>query len=313
MPRRNRRPRRIRPARFPRQIERQYAAKQRALYGQLYRLFDDLLIPRLPEIARMAGTRADAMRLDQSPWRAMLNQLFGQMRARWEKAADLARENARLAGQQVSTHNREQIRRQMRQAVGFDMFADDPDLVDLMEQFEADAVSQIVTIDASEFPKIERIVANGFQSGIRASDIADQLVDATGTIVNRAMFWARDQIGTLNAQLTQSRQESLGINEYTWRTSLDERVRESHRQLEGTTHSWDDPPTVGKRQVHPGEDYICRCTADPKIPGVEMEMTSPADVPRNPELVKRARARAKRLRDEKRRPYSPPRNAPPVL
>ena len=45
----------------------------------------------------------------------------------------------------------------------------------------------------------------------------------------------------------------------------------------------------------------CRCTATPKIPGVDAPETSPADVPRDPDLVKRKRARDKRRRERNRR------------
>ena len=300
---RHRRRRKMRPPRFPLNVERKFVSDQRALVRSLYGLFDELLIPRLPELARAAGVREDAARLDQSYWRTLLTQIFGDIRARWEGAAELARQNARVAAEGVSLHNREQIARQMRSAVGFDLFYDDPDLVDLMEGFEAANVSHIKTIEATAFPQIERIVSDGFRRGQRANTVADQLVNALGVTQSKAEFWARDQIGSLNGQLTRSRQKSLGVNSYVWRTSRDERVRESHRQLEGTVQSWDDPPTVGKRQVHPGEDYLCRCDAEVLIPGDEdeIEKTGPADVPRNPELVKRKRAADRRRRERNRK------------
>ncbi|WP_149789218.1 minor capsid protein [Lutimaribacter pacificus] len=49
---------------------------------------------------------------------------------------------------------------------------------------------------------------------------------------------------------------------YIWRTRDDGKVRSSHAAREGQVFSWDDPPVGG----HPGEDYNCRCTADPYYP-----------------------------------------------
>ena len=72
----------------------------------------------------------------------------------------------------------------------------------------------------------------------------------------------RDQTGKAIGQLTQARHRQIGIEEYTWRTSQDERVRPSHAALDGTRHRWDSPPSVG----HPKEDIQCRCVAIPYIP-----------------------------------------------
>lgn len=49
---------------------------------------------------------------------------------------------------------------------------------------------------------------------------------------------------------------------YIWRTRRDGKVRSSHAEREGQVFSWEDPPEGG----HPGEDYGCRCTAEPYLP-----------------------------------------------
>ena len=40
-------------------------------------------------------------------------------------------------------------------------------------------------------------------------------------------------------------------NYYIWRCQSDDKVRETHCELDGKVFSWDNPPEVG----HPGEDY----------------------------------------------------------
>ncbi len=50
---------------------------------------------------------------------------------------------------------------------------------------------------------------------------------------------------------------------YIWRTRGDGRVRASHAANNGRIFSWDNPPPMG----HPGEDYNCRCTAEPYVRG----------------------------------------------
>lgn len=71
---------------------------------------------------------------------------------------------------------------------------------------------------------------------------------------------ARDQTNKLTGQLTQIRQESLGIRKFIWRTSGDNRVRETHQQFEGRTYLWSNPPEGG-----PGFPIQCRCTAQAVI------------------------------------------------
>ena len=58
---------------------------------------------------------------------------------------------------------------------------------------------------------------------------------------------------------------------YIWRTRRDGKVRSSHAEREGQIFSWDNPPEGG----HPGEDFGCRCTAEPYLPEASefMEIT----------------------------------------
>ena len=71
----------------------------------------------------------------------------------------------------------------------------------------------------------------------------------------------RDQTSKAVGQFTHARHRQLGIQEYTWRTAQDERVRATHVALNGTPQSWDSAPGVG----HPGYDVLCRCVAIPVI------------------------------------------------
>jgi Phage Mu protein F like protein/Colicin E5 ribonuclease domain len=46
---------------------------------------------------------------------------------------------------------------------------------------------------------------------------------------------------------------------YIWRTRGDNKVRASHAANNGKIFAWESPPSTG----HPGEDYGCRCWAEP--------------------------------------------------
>jgi uncharacterized protein with gpF-like domain len=80
-------------------------------------------------------------------------------------------------------------------------------------------------------------------------------------------------VSSFNTALYKDEQTSLGLNEYIWRTALDEKVRRSHRPLEGRICNWNDPTVYKNTEdenwlsrnsidailLHPGEDYNCRC------------------------------------------------------
>ncbi len=58
--------------------------------------------------------------------------------------------------------------------------------------------------------------------------------------------------------------------QYIWRTVEDEKVRSSHAELNRTVRSWGDSPD-------PGEEYNCRCWAEPvksEAEGLKQEVTS---------------------------------------
>jgi Phage Mu protein F like protein len=52
---------------------------------------------------------------------------------------------------------------------------------------------------------------------------------------------------------------------YVWRTHEDDKVRTSHAALHGKIFSWNRPPKIG----HPGQDYNCRCWAEPYTVSLE--------------------------------------------
>jgi SPP1 gp7 family putative phage head morphogenesis protein len=118
-------------------------------------------------------------------------------------------------------------------------------------------------------------VHDGVTGGRSLKTIADEIMDQTGVHRNKAKFWARDQVSKFFGEATKQRQVQAGIKGYIWRT--DPGARDSHSALEGTYQEWSKPPQIyrtGKGglslvRVHPGEDFNCRCFAEPAT-GPEM-------------------------------------------
>ena len=105
--------------------------------------------------------------------------------------------------------------------------------------------------------------------GIRAEELAKTLQEEIGFGKTRATLIAVNETLTLAGELNKQRQVALGLQEYVWSTSNDERVRSSHAELDGQTFSWNDPPVGGgtspEERGHPGSGIRCRCVAIPVL------------------------------------------------
>lgn len=113
------------------------------------------------------------------------------------------------------------------------------------------------------FTQIKAVFTDPDTLGMSVDELREELKERAEVSESRAELIARDQILKLNSAITQARQRSAGVEKYTWSTSLDERVRDSHAELEGEVFSWDDPPMVDDEIANPGEPINCRCVALP--------------------------------------------------
>ena len=169
----------------------------------------------------------------------------------------------------------------------------------LLESFRSRNVSLISTVGEQTKSRLDAALKRW--GNLHVNDLTDKLLEAANVSRARARFWARDQTLKLAAAVTRAKHESLGIVEYVWRTSGDGTVRPSHDALDGKTFRYDDPPETGTGVHNPGEDYQCRCHADPVLETA----IDPRDIARAPEPA-RARAAAPRARPPKPRAPKPP-------
>lgn len=140
-----------------------------------------------------------------------------------------------------------------------------------LHAFRQENVAKIKGLAVSELDRIEGLLDRASTTGLRVEEIGDDIQEQFGVTESYATFIARDQTLRLNGQVTQERQVQAGVVRYTWITSRDERVRPSHRDLDGSEQMWGLAPVVDEktgRRAHPGQDYQCRCTASPVLDDV---------------------------------------------
>lgn len=159
----------------------------------------------------------------------------------------------------TSSFQKSQLLRQTKAALGVDLFIPELGLAPLIDGFVSENVSLIGSIPEKLFSDVESTITRGLQRGTSIRDLTSQISKQFNLGRNRARLIARDQIGSLTAQLNKTRQTAIGVTKYRWRNVGDERVRDAHDSREGEIFLWKNPPDGG----HPGEDVQCRCSPEP--------------------------------------------------
>ncbi len=129
----------------------------------------------------------------------------------------------------------------------------------IVDGFVHENVTLIRNLGQKAINEIDARVARAFTTGQRAEDALADISSRFDVTENHARLIARDQIGTLNGQITSERHQELGIERFTWETMGDERVRDEHALLQGQVFSYDDLPDEGL----PGTPICCRCSQSP--------------------------------------------------
>lgn len=138
--------------------------------------------------------------------------------------------------------------------------------------------------------KIRDIVYNAIKNNESRVAILEAIKNANESLdEKKAAFIARDLTGKLNGTIEKNLQISIGVSTYLWQTMRDERVRgrpggvyagkvPSHWAMESLLCDWNNPTVVSRDlgrtwepraadmpYLHPGEDWLCRCSGSPVL------------------------------------------------
>ncbi len=278
---------------LPRAVQRQYLRELLEVLRKAKRLVEAELLPELAQLV------AEAVR-PQAPGDSLVadraadgvQRIIERVRMTWARSVGPSEfiHIVERAGWNVANVNRLKSQRQFKALLGIDLATNVPGLADLMAGWARENASLIKSIPERYFDEVEQLTLRNIRSGTRAGALAEQIQERWDVGESRAALIARDQTAKLNGDITEHRQTAAGITEYIWRTSKDDLVRPSHASLEGQVLSWKSPPVVdlkSGRTAHPGQDYQCRCTAEPVLPGIN-------DAPK-PRIAPKARATPARL------------------
>lgn len=153
-----------------------------------------------------------------------------------------------------------QMGKQVRAALGIDVFASGEGMSAAAEAFVAENVSLIKDLPRQMYGEIERLVQREVAAGSLHKNIAKQIQDRFKIAEGRAKLIARDQVGKYYGKVNEVRQRNLGVERFVWRTVGDERVRGEHSSRDGVIYSWASAPEGG-----PGQPINCRCYPEPVL------------------------------------------------
>lgn len=126
-----------------------------------------------------------------------------------------------------------------------------PELISIWVATQLSYLNQVVENYTND---LEASLRDSLTTNKTQKEILADVSNFYATIQRRARLQAMRQSVKIDSLLTEARQRSMGRKDYIWRTKRDERVRRSHRALEGKRRSWN-------KGIKPGEEWGCRCIA----------------------------------------------------
>ena len=179
---------------------------------------------------------------------------------------------------------------------------------DILKTWEANFQMLCKSAETDAKKDIAQIVQQAKSEGWN-KDRLERAVKAnlTDKYKSRAELIARTETAKLNSQVSLETYKSIGIEYYTWMTTIDGRERQSHAEMNGLICSVDDPDvyfdenpedpmrpirkerTGSMVHMHPGTDFQCRCSMvawDPYINGKYEVKELPEEEPEEKEPSK---------------------------
>ncbi len=251
--------------RYPVALERQYDADLRRYVGRIAAIVTAEVAAAAP--ALLAGARrADDVSGVQpgTGWPEELRRMLERILARSASLdPDLLARIHRMR-ENVNAHHAREWRRVLRAAYGVNVLAREPGLRALLDAWEMNNTALIKSVPQQLVTQIQTTFTQALARGTTARELTKLVRERLGIAQGQARRIARDQVSKLNGRLSRERQQGIGVSEYVWRTAMDERVRASHRAVNGQRFAWGTPPaSIGEE---PGQPILCRCYPEAVLP-----------------------------------------------
>lgn len=250
---------------YPMPVERAYIKEVQAINKVFWSKVRDNIIPNLPMLVAQAqsirpddnGERIDAQWVDH------LKQLIEKTLYDFDKVVGKPKISAISAEQaaKLSMFNKSQFVKVIHSSLAVNPIVQETWLEPQMKAFTQQNVDLITNLSVEQNARVQQTIYRNLSAGNGIDAIKKELDKDESIGKSRSKLIARDQTNKFNGQLTQMRQQEVGIGSYIWSSARDERVRPEHAALDGKTIKWSEPPSIG----HAGQPIQCRCIAQPII------------------------------------------------
>ena len=101
------------------------------------------------------------------------------------------------------------------------------------------------------------------EEGYTQADLSEVIQNEFGMTKRHADFLARQETKLIKSKIIKDRAVNTGHTRYIWQTAGDQRVRDTHRALNGKIFDFNNPPIIDElgNRGNPGSSYNCRCVA----------------------------------------------------
>jgi len=249
-------------------IEGRYYRQQRQRQVTMERMLRGALGPILRRFGPQYTAREKAQRTDslESELLTQLMAAIGGVRAGYDLAAPLDEDGLRTIAREIDLYTTIQTLSVIGQVAAIDVST--AALTVAEEAWTLNQSRLLTQLAADEFSDLEQHIFQAVVEGKTPRQVAKELENRLAISRRRLEFIVENEVENFNAAITKKRQQDLGIESYKWSSSGDQRVRPTHRALDGTVHRWDDPPDIpGEGRLHPGQPIRCRCVAQAVIDG----------------------------------------------
>lgn len=279
-PKRFRRPVTPQVWRYPLAVEDDYTAAIGKTLKPFFKIVEEELV-RTPQWLKK-DLRMDAFAAD---WDSSMKRLRAAQRAMFEEG-DGRDVYAMVTGFSEATngYNRKEWAKYLSNLAGQPYYpADEVWVKEVAERWADHNFELIRSLTDDYIKKVNATVVDAVSSGTSQADLTKAIMKANSNISKtRARLIARDQVGKLNGDLAGRRQKDAGVDTYTWKSADDERVRSTHKNMDGKSCKWADASKVkdGDKWVdrsasmasgHPGYEIQCRCYASPNLDDIWAE------------------------------------------
>lgn len=115
-------------------------------------------------------------------------------------------------------------------------------------------------------PEMRRKIQELVLQGYRLDKVQELLEKEYGFMARKAKFLAQNETTIMLSEYKKVTYKEMGSDGFIWNTIMDGKERPLHKELNGTTWTWDNLPIIDERTGQrglPGQAYNCRCELIP--------------------------------------------------